>query len=89
MRGHWHGWRESIPSCWGRCGIAVHKRKSNLTVIRARAELVRARTALVNAVRGLVKSYGQRLPKCGTQQELANQQKQERRFHYRPQCHRH
>src|SRR5713101_5960308 len=39
-----------------------------LTVIRARAELVRARTALVNAARGLVKSYGQRLPKCGTQQ---------------------
>jgi transposase len=34
----------------------------------ARAELVRARTALVNAARGLVKSYGQRLPKCGTQQ---------------------
>ena len=30
--------------------------------------MVRARTALVNAARGLVKSYGQRLPKCGTQQ---------------------
>jgi len=29
---------------------------------------VSARTALVNAVRGLVKSYGQRLPKCGTEQ---------------------
>src|SRR6202007_1486952 len=39
-----------------------------LTVIRARAELVSARTALVNAARGLVKSYGERLPKCGTQQ---------------------
>jgi len=38
----------------------------HLTVIRARAELVSARTALVNAARGLVKSYGQRLPKCGT-----------------------
>jgi transposase len=37
-------------------------------VIRARAELVSARTALVNAARGLVKSYGQRLPKCGTYQ---------------------
>jgi transposase len=48
----------------------------HLTVIRARAELVSARTALVNAARGLVKSYGQRLPKCGTQQvsrELATQ----------------
>jgi transposase len=40
----------------------------HLTVIRARAELVRVRTALVNAARGLAKSYGQRLPKCGTQQ---------------------
>jgi transposase len=40
----------------------------HLTVIRARAELVRARTALVSAARGLVKSYGQRLPKCGTEQ---------------------
>ena len=25
--GHWHGWRESIPSCWDRCGIAVPRRK--------------------------------------------------------------
>ena len=40
----------------------------HLTVIRARAELVRARTALVNAARGFVKSYGLRLPPCGTQQ---------------------
>ncbi len=44
------------------------KAQIHLTVIRARAELVRVRTALVNAVRGLVKSYGQRLPKCGTRQ---------------------
>jgi transposase len=40
----------------------------HLTQIRARAELVRARTALVNSARGLVKSYGERLAKCGTQQ---------------------
>jgi transposase len=40
----------------------------HLSVIRARAELVRARTALVNAARGLVKSYGLRLPQCGTRQ---------------------
>jgi transposase len=40
----------------------------HLTVIRARAELVSARTALVNAARGLVKSSGQRLPKCATYQ---------------------
>ena len=38
----------------------------HLTEIRARAGLVSARTALVNAARGLVKSHGQRLRKCGT-----------------------
>jgi transposase len=40
----------------------------HLTEIRARAELVRARTALVNSARGLAKSFGERLRKCGTQQ---------------------
>ena len=40
----------------------------HLTVIRARAELVSARTALINAARGLAKSYGERLPKRGSQQ---------------------
>jgi transposase len=40
----------------------------HLTVIRARAVLVGARTALVNSARGLAKSYGERLRKCGTQQ---------------------
>src|SRR5712671_7071711 len=44
------------------------KAQIHLTVIRARAELVSARTALVNAARGLAKSFGQRLPKCGTYQ---------------------
>src|ERR1700681_3238079 len=54
----------------------------HLTVIRARAELVSARTALVNAARGVVKSYGERLPKCGTYQvsrELAAGMKAELR----------
>jgi transposase len=40
----------------------------HLAEIRARAGLVSARTALVNAARGLVKWYGERLRKCGTQQ---------------------
>src|SRR5467141_5000189 len=40
----------------------------HLTAMRARATLVSARTALVNAARGLTKSYGERLPKCGTEQ---------------------
>src|ERR1700684_641091 len=44
------------------------KAQIHLTVIRARAELVSVRTALVNAARGLVKSFGERLPKCGTHQ---------------------
>src|ERR1700719_942521 len=44
------------------------KAQIHLTVIRARAALVSTRTALVNAARGLTKSYGQRLRKCGTQQ---------------------
>src|SRR5512146_3581326 len=38
--------------------------QADLTVIRARAGLVRARTALINSVRGLAKSYGQRLRSC-------------------------
>src|SRR6202011_430693 len=44
------------------------KAQIHLTVIRARAELVSARTALVNGARGLSKSYGERLLKCGTDQ---------------------
>jgi transposase len=44
------------------------KAQIHLMVIRARAELVSARTALVNSARGLTKSYGERLHKCGTQQ---------------------
>jgi transposase len=44
----------------------------HLTVIRARATLVGARTALVNSARGLAKSYGERLRKCGTQQVSKN-----------------
>jgi len=40
----------------------------HLTEIRARAALVSTRTALVNAARGLVKSSGERLRKCHTQQ---------------------
>jgi len=44
------------------------KAQIHLTVIRARAALVSTRTALVNAARGLTKSYGERLRKCGTEQ---------------------
>jgi transposase len=44
------------------------KAQIHLTVIRARAALVGTRTALVNAARGLTKSYGERLRKCGTGQ---------------------
>src|SRR5713226_7618825 len=54
----------------------------HLTVIRARATLVSARTALVNAARGLTKSYGERLRKCGSGQmsrEVAKELSQELR----------
>jgi transposase len=44
------------------------KAQIHLTEIRARATLVSARTALVNAARGLTKSFGERLAKCGTEQ---------------------
>ncbi len=44
------------------------KAQIHLMVIRARAALVSSRTALVNAARGLTKSYGARLPQCGTGQ---------------------
>jgi len=56
------------PALWGPVRHRSVQAQLHLTVIRARAELVSARTALVNAARGLVKSYGQRLPRCGTYQ---------------------
>jgi len=59
----------------------------HLTVIRARAGLVRARTALVNTARGLTKSYGERLRKCGTQKmhrEMAQGLSQELRDAWDP-----
>jgi len=40
----------------------------DLIMIRARAALVEARTALINSVRGLTKSYGERLPSCASYQ---------------------
>jgi transposase len=39
--------------------------QADLAVIRARRALVRARTMLINAARGLTKSFGERLRKCG------------------------
>jgi len=36
----------------------------DLSVIRARDTLIRSRTTCINSVRGLAKSYGERLPKC-------------------------
>jgi transposase len=40
----------------------------HLAIIRARDVLVGTRTQLVNAARGLTKSFGERLRKCGTEQ---------------------
>jgi transposase len=39
----------------------------DLAVIRARAVLVKTRTQMVNAVRGMVKSFGYRMPKCSAE----------------------
>lgn len=38
--------------------------QADLAVIRARDTLVKARTELINSVRGMVKSFGAKLPKC-------------------------
>jgi transposase len=38
--------------------------QADLMGIRVRAQLVELRTQAINAARGLVKSFGQRLPKC-------------------------
>lgn len=40
---------------------------ADLMVIRGRAALVRARTSVVNAARGMVKSTGERLPRCAAE----------------------
>lgn len=42
--------------------------QADLVMVRARAALVETRTALINSARGLTKSYGERLPGCGTYQ---------------------
>lgn len=42
--------------------------QGDLIMIRARAALVETRTALINAVRGLTKSYGERLASCASYQ---------------------
>jgi transposase len=39
--------------------------QKDLALLRSRTALVRARTGLINHVRGAVKSFGARLPKCG------------------------
>ena len=46
--------------------------QADLMVIRARAALVEARTMLINSARGLTKSFGERLPSCGTGQVREN-----------------
>lgn len=56
------------PSLLGPIRHRSAQAQTHLTVIRARAVLVGARTALINAARGLTKSCGERLRKCGSQQ---------------------
>lgn len=46
--------------------VRPERARLDLTLIRARAELVATRTALSNSVRGLAKATGHRLPSCST-----------------------
>jgi len=68
MHEHWHGLARIDPQLLSPVQHRSAEAQIHLTEIRARAELVRARTALVNSARGLAKSYGERLRKCGTPQ---------------------
>ena len=45
-------------------GEAVQK---HLAILRSRDSLVKARTKLINHIRGMVKSFGARLPGCSTE----------------------
>jgi transposase len=42
--------------------------QGDLVMIRARAKLVQSRTGLINSVRGMTKSFGERLSKCDADQ---------------------
>jgi transposase len=44
-----------------------NKAQANLCLIRARQALVASRTQLINCVRGIVKSFGERLPRCSSE----------------------
>lgn len=54
------------PELWSPIRHRSAQAQADLAVIRARAALVEARTMLINAARGLAKSYGERLPPCGS-----------------------
>jgi len=61
--------------------------QTDLMMIRARAALVSARTKLINTARGITKSYGERMRKCGGHQmgeELAASLSPELRFALQP-----
>jgi transposase len=45
----------------------TNKAQANLCLIRARQALVASRTQLINCVRGIVKSFGERLPRCSSE----------------------
>jgi transposase len=58
--------------------------QADLMAVRVRAQLVELRTETVNAARGLVKSFGQRLPRCD-----ADSLKREQAGHLAPAIRRH
>jgi len=67
MRGHWHGWQESILSCWG--GTASQRESTNSSDgDPGTCGIGECTNRLGECGARLAKSYGERLRKCGTEQ---------------------
>ena len=60
----WLAWLEWIRNCLYPLKHRGEASQAHLALIRSRQALVECRTQLVNHVRGAVKSFGARLPKC-------------------------
>ena len=60
----WPAWQRWIRSCLYPLKHRGEDSQAHMAIIRSRQALVGCRTQLVNHVRGAVKSFGARLPKC-------------------------
>jgi transposase len=59
-------WGRSDPEMLEPVRHASAEIQADMALVHSRRSLIEARTKLVNRARGLVKSYGERLPKCDT-----------------------